>query len=508
MPLVPINIPAGFYKNGTPKSQSGRWADGNLVRYHDGAIRPIGGWLRRTSGNVIIVPLIADASLEAIRDMFAWRDNTQESNSVYGSNLKLYHVTDGGVVKDITHAGYVPINSGKDAFILNGYGAASYGIGPYGVAYDAGGTMPIPPDRWYSTNFGEVLLTGVRNNGAMQELDIATLTLSGVTNAPADIQDALVSEERQVLAIGGDGEPRRFQASEVEDRTSWTPADDNQAIDRVIAGSGRLLAMKKVLNTVLILSETDATVAQYIGPPYVYSTSLVDEQCGPLAAEALTGTARFAVWWGQRNFWYFDGAVKKLDCEVIDFLYKDLNVGQASKISSFTATEFSEVWWLYQSLSSTTGEVDSYVTWNYEQNTWHTGRIDRTTGSDRGVLSSVTMVSSDGELYLHEQEQTIPSGEGDVYIESGFLAIGEKHMAVRYIYPDTENGVGTTYTLNGRQLPNATDYDYGPYAYQAERPIPCRAIGKLLKMRVDFSDTSAEYGSVDLDIVPVGTGGR
>lgn len=507
MPLVPINIPPGFYRNGTPYSQSMRWVDGNLVRHHNGAIRPIGGWVRRTSASVAIPSLVADATLEAVRDIFSWRSNTQDSHSVYGSNLNVFHVTSGGVVTTITPAAYTPNNATKDAIALEGYGSDAYGFGPYGAAYGAEGTEPIPPDRWFFTNFGEILLTGARNNGALQELNLSTLALSAVTNAPADIQDALVSEERQVLAIGGGGEPRRFQASEVEDRTDWTPATDNQSIDRVIAGTGRLLAMRNVLNTVLILSETDATVAQYIGPPYVYSTSLVDEQCGPLAAEALTGTARFAVWWGFRNFWYFDGSVKKLECDVVDFLYGDINVAQASKVSSFTVTEYSEVWWLYQSLSSTTTEVDSYVTWNYEQNTWHTGRLDRTAGEDRGVLSSVVMCSSDGEIYNHEQAQTIV-GDDEVFITSGSLEIGEKHLAVRYIYPDTENGAGTTYTLNGRQLPNAQSYDYGPYPYQAERPIPTRAIGKLLKLRVDFVDNRAEYGSVRLDVVPTGTGGR
>ena len=47
MTLVPLDIPAGFYRNGTDLEQSGRWRDGSLVRWRDNSLRPIGGWQER-----------------------------------------------------------------------------------------------------------------------------------------------------------------------------------------------------------------------------------------------------------------------------------------------------------------------------------------------------------------------------------------------------------------------------------------------------------------------------
>ena len=47
MALVPLQIPAGFYRNGTDYDASGRWRDGSLVRWRDGSLRPIGGWQER-----------------------------------------------------------------------------------------------------------------------------------------------------------------------------------------------------------------------------------------------------------------------------------------------------------------------------------------------------------------------------------------------------------------------------------------------------------------------------
>ena len=43
MPFIPLDIPAGFYRNGTDLEQSGRWRDGSL--------RPVKGWLERKANN-------------------------------------------------------------------------------------------------------------------------------------------------------------------------------------------------------------------------------------------------------------------------------------------------------------------------------------------------------------------------------------------------------------------------------------------------------------------------
>ncbi|SVC93584.1 uncharacterized protein METZ01_LOCUS346438, partial [marine metagenome] len=46
MALLPIKIPPGFYKNATQYQAKNRWYDGNLVRFSEGRLRPIGGWQR------------------------------------------------------------------------------------------------------------------------------------------------------------------------------------------------------------------------------------------------------------------------------------------------------------------------------------------------------------------------------------------------------------------------------------------------------------------------------
>jgi len=506
MAILTVDLPPGMLKNGTPYSRRGRWTDGNLVRWHDGAIRPIGGWGRRTSSGAEIASLTVDPTLEAVRDIFAWRDLNQNQNVVFGSNLGLYHMNAGGVVTDITYAGFTPNNPDKDAIILTGYGAGPYGLGTYGADNNLGGSQPVPPDRWYSDNFGEVLLTGVRNNGGVYELDLGTLTLSAVTNAPSEVQDIVVTDQRQVMAIGGDGEPRRVQLSEVEDRTQWAPAISNQVIDRTLPGTGRLLRCVNVLRSVLILGETDAHVTRYLGPPYVVGVDLAGENCGPICAESVVKTDRFAVWWGSRSFWLYDGTVQQLPCDVIDFLYNDYDEGQASKITAFVNSDFSEIWWLYQSKSTTTTEVDSYVCWDYRENHWSTGRLDRTAGLDKGVTVRPIKVSSAGFIFNHELSDVFP--DGDVFVKSGTLELpgGEQNMAVRYLYPDSETTSDLTFEFTAKQFPTDTEYSYGPYAYN--NPVSTRVLGRAVRFQANFQIAKSELGVVRLDVAPSGTGHR
>lgn len=507
--LLPLNLPPGFYKNGTPYSRKKRWADGNLVRWHDGAIRPVGGWARRkASTGTDIATLIPDDTLEAIRDIFAWRDNSLSQNTVFGSNLKLRHMNAVGTITDITYAGYSAVNSSKDASLQAGYGNNPYGAGAYGVENNLLGQDATPPDRWYFSNYGELLITGVRNNGGIYEVDPDTLTPAVVTNAPSSAQDVCVTSQRQIFAVGTQGDARRIQTSDVEARTVWTPAIDNQCIDRVIAGTGKLLRCIPVLRQVLILGETDAYAGNYIGPPYIYSIDQVGTQCGPIAAEAVAKTDRFAVWWGDRNFWLYDGSLTVLDCPVIDFLMADVDSAQATKIQAFTISDFSEIWWLYQSVDTATTEVDSYVAWDYRENHWTTGRIDRTAGVDKGVLSSPVMVTSDGFIYNHEQDGVFPTGEGDVYVTSGPIDLGngEKNMAVRAIYPDTQNTNDVTYELMARQFPTDVEYTYGPYAFN--NPVHTRAMGRSIRVKVNFQNSGSEHGVSRLEFTGLGTGER
>ena len=65
MPFIPLDIPAGVYKNGTDLEGQGRWQDTSLVRWRDNTLRPVGGWQSRKTG----------FSTNPIRGFHTWEAN-------------------------------------------------------------------------------------------------------------------------------------------------------------------------------------------------------------------------------------------------------------------------------------------------------------------------------------------------------------------------------------------------------------------------------------------------
>ena len=92
MPLVPLDLPAGFYRNGTDYEGSNRWREGSLVRWLDGSMRPVGGWEARKNG----------FTKNPVRGMHAWQDNGGTAWLAGGSFDELVVMTGAGIAYDIT----------------------------------------------------------------------------------------------------------------------------------------------------------------------------------------------------------------------------------------------------------------------------------------------------------------------------------------------------------------------------------------------------------------------
>ena len=92
MPLVPLDLKAGFYRNGTELDASNRWRDGSLVRWRDGSLRPIGGWQSFKKG----------FCTNPIRGAHAWESNNGTAYFAAGSHNELTAMTGAGVTYDIT----------------------------------------------------------------------------------------------------------------------------------------------------------------------------------------------------------------------------------------------------------------------------------------------------------------------------------------------------------------------------------------------------------------------
>jgi hypothetical protein len=491
MALIPIQIPPGVYRNGTELQAAGRWYDANLVRWFEGTLRPMGGWRKRSTTAVSGVA----------RGLLPWSDNSADRWVGIGTHSHLYVMRADGVVKDITPEGYTSgiINASANT----GFGGLAYGAYSYGTARpDLGVSQPAT--TWALDNWGEYLVACADRDGKIYEwqLDFATPTVAeAIENAPVNCRSVSVTAERFIFALGAGGNPRKVQWCDQEDNTIWTPATNNQAGDYELVTPGALMAGKRVRGLHLLWTDTDVHSAQYIGQPFIYGFEKIGSGCGLISKQAVSVMESSAIWMGPNGFWMYDGTVRPLPSDVGDYVYRNMNQSQASKVYSVHFSAFNEVWWFYPSQASL--EVDSYVTYNYRENHWNIGLMSRTCGSASGVFKSPLLVGLDGYVYDHDVGLT--NGE-TVFAESGpvQIGVGDNVMAVREVVPDELTQGDVSVSFSTKFYPNDTEYAHGPYS--TANPTPVRFTGRQVKMKIE-QERGANWrvGTMRLDAV---AGGR
>ena len=196
MALVPLNLPAGVYRNGTDLQSQGRWRDSNLVRWFDDTLRPIGGWRTRSD----------TASAGQVRGMHSWIANNSDRWISAGSYNKLYVYSGAGIQYDITPAGFTAGN--EDALTPVGYGNSFYGLEYYGTPRQESVTI-TPATTWSMDSWGQYLVACSSTDGKVYEWQLSTGTIAAVVaNAPVNNRAILVTEERFLMCLGAGGNPR------------------------------------------------------------------------------------------------------------------------------------------------------------------------------------------------------------------------------------------------------------------------------------------------------------
>jgi len=485
MPLIPLKIPAGQYRNGTDLMSQGRWRDINLVRWHEDALRPVGGWRQRASVNLN----------GAVRSMLAWEENDGLRQIAAGMYNSLYVINANGTSTDITPAG---LTAGRvDANMNTAYGGGFYGNEEYGLPRADTETI-LPATTWSLENWGEYLLAMSYDDGKLYEWQNDVLTDAAlIANAPTNCTGMMVTEERFVVCFGADGDPRKVQWSDREDNTTWTPAATNEAGDINLQTNGLILAGLRTRAQSLILTTEDAHTLTYQGPPFVYGVERVGTSCGLIAAGAAASVDNGVIWMGLRGFFvYSGGRVQSIPCDVADYVFSDINKDQRSKVSCVVNSAWNEIWWFYPSADSL--ECDRYVAYDFVENIWITGEMDRTAGVDRGVFRYPMFIASDGTLYEHEIGYNY--GASTPYAETGPISIGagDNLMNVVELIPDEKTQGDVSATFKTRFYPNGAESEYGPFSMS--NPTSVRFQGRQVRMRVEGSvATDWRVGIMRLD---------
>ena len=253
----------------------------------------------------------------------------------------------------------------------------------------------------------------------------------------------VVTEERFIFALGAGGNSRKVQWCDKENNTQWTPAATNEAGDIELATAGQIMQGIRSRGVTLILTDTDAHVAQYIAPPYVYSFQRIGTHCGAVSRLSAVSVDRGVFWYGQENFHFFDGnTVRTLKCDVHDYVFGDFNKDQQSKVWGMSVGTEDEIWWFYCSSQST--EIDRYVAYDAAEGHWLIGNLSRTAGVSRGVFAHPFMAGELAETLTINV--TVVSDSGNKYQMNTYLGSAPTLELVR----------GKTYKFDQSHASNAT----------------------------------------------------
>lgn len=494
MAWVDLGLPPGLLRRGTAHQSKGRWFEQTLVRWYEGAMRPIGGWLARTT-----TPMSGKC-----RAMVTWRDNVTTRFIALGTHTNLYALTQTSATPvDITPVGFV---SGR----ANATFGAGYGVGPYGAS--TYGTPRIDnvsvqdASMWVLDTDGQDLVGVMSDDGKLYEwLRNTSVKAVATTGAPSNNSAVVVTPERFVMLLGANGVSRRCQWADQEVRTTWTATSTNQAGDYDIQSQGKLMCGLRLRTSTLIFTDLDAHMATYVGLPYVYRFDRIGDACGIISRGAAAAHESRAMWMGTNGFFLYDGTVRLVPCDVWDEVFKDINITQRSKVVAMTNATFSEVWWFYPSAAST--ENDKYVTYNIQEDHWNVGQLSRLACVDAGVFNNPLMVDASGYVYDHETGSSYTGAAVTTPFATSApieMGVGERIAKARELVPDEDTLGQVQVSFLVADSPTGSETTYGPYTPAAITPV--RFAGRQARMKVQFvSPTNAKWGNPRLDVV---AGGR
>lgn len=466
-----LALPPGINSDVSRYMAKMSWWDGNLVRWSEkGILEPIGGWQKLYDITESTYP---------IREMFSWTDNSSVSYLAIGTfNKAIVRKNTTGVNYDITPTDLVITPSGA-----TGYGSGSYGSGRFGLdsSNNSGGgsSSKFSYGYWTFDNWGEDLIGVHSGDGRLFSWspDTPTGDFTPVTNAPIGNRLCVTTDERHVMVMGGSGNPRRVKWCSREDITVWTAASDNSAGGWELDTSGEILSAIKVPQGILVATDIDVHLIEYIGPPDYYSRRLITDETGLISPKSMVPLPNGAMLIGPHSFWKFNGGLIKIQCSLSDYVFHqgNLNVPEACFMGINEAMQ--EIWFFFPAL----GEVEAsrFVNYRYSEDAqwWSKGLLARTCWHNP-VWNARPIAANVLSIYEHERGWTNNGAARDVYAETGAFEVGSgfKNMVVSRIFHDTLFQDG--YVAGGplpyeieftlARAPQGPETTYGPVTLNAE----------------------------------------
>lgn len=438
--------------------------------------------------------------------------------------------------------GAYQINVGSDtAFFDFGWGVGGFGLSPYGEPIPASGTLALASRVWQLDTFGENLIAQVNGGGVYQwgpTTSGVNTRAAVIANAPTKNGYALVSTpDRHLVLLGTEGtigddttfDPMFVRFSNQEDLNTFVESATNTAGGQRLTDGNRIVGAIRSRGQILIFTDTSLHSMQYVGPPFTFGFQQLGANCGLIGPHAAVDVNGIAIWMGQEDFFIFDGTVKKLPCTVQDFVFKNINLVQGTKVHAGSNGLFNEVTWWY--CTSDSVFINRFVTYNYIENTWHYGTMPRTSWQDVSIynLPIATQYISDNTntppgnviygltagrslVFTQEIGYNANGQPLEAFLQSGYFDIGDgdQMMYMKRFIPDFKDQVGDLICrINLKRYPqvDAEVSSLDPYTITPTTDkVDTRARGRQISLRIEGSelDSSWRFGTLRVDIQPDG----
>jgi hypothetical protein len=294
---------------------------------------------------------------------------------------------------------------------LVGWGAGSWGSGTWGN----GGTNLSSLRIWNQQNFGEDLVFGPRG-GALYYWDatngvttrgVLVSSLSGASEVPLMQNFIIISDaSRFVFAFGtndyGDTvqNPMLIRWSDQESVVNWTVSATTQAGSAQLSHGSEIITALQTRQEIVVFTDSSLYSLQYQGLPAIWSTQLLGDNISIIGPNAAVIASGVVYWMGVDKFYKYDGRVQTMRCDLRQYIFQNINLGQAEQIFAGTNEGFNEVWWFY--CSSGSFEIDLYVTYNYAEDVWTYGTMARSAWLDSGLRDYPVAATYTYNLVNHE----------------------------------------------------------------------------------------------------------
>ena len=445
-----------------------------------------------------------------------------------------------------------------------GYG---WGVGSYSGNFGWGLSGDTPIDLlqrdWFLDNFDNDLVANIRRgpiyywergssvapSTSLGTRAVLLSSLAGADSVPTLAMQTLVSQnDKHLLAFGAqpyagastDFDPLLVRWASQDEPQYWNPTGvtpDGRASSagfiRISRGS-EIVSALSTRQEVLVWTDTTLYSLQYLGTTDVFSLQQLADNISLIGPRAVASANNITYWMGTDKFYAYTGQIQTLPTTVREYVYKDINFGQADQIVSGTNEGFNEIWWFYPSANSNWN--DRYVVFNHLQQVWFFGNLGRTAWLDTPLRDSPTALytapytyddtivgnANSGNLYQHEVGVDDDGAPMVSFIESNDFDLGEgdQFMLTRRIIPDINYNQSTAATptvslsIRPRNFPGS-QYQGDPSdtqnvietstdIYTNQIFIRARARQMALKIASNTLGVQWQLGSPRLDVRPDG----